>query len=170
MTRKILHVLQTFIFKADYESSIAGPEILWMGLFFLIKVNEQKAVKVVCVWCKVKLHCVEETLSSFPCGVFGRASVTESAGPAGDSVNTGTSKVLRGQECGLAVDVLLFVHPVHVLGNQTLHHGSFWLQDLQQKIQILKWIWSKVQIIFFHKELHTVYIVPIDLIWCPVRL
>lgn len=31
-------------------------------------------------------------------------------------------------------------------------------------------IWSKVQIILFHKELHTVYIVPIDRIWCHVRL
>lgn len=96
-------------------------------LFFSHKGKRQKAVEVVCVWWKVKLHCVEETL----CGVLGRASVTESAGPAGDSVNTGMSKVLRGKECGFAVDVLLFVHPVHVLGNQTLHDGSFWLQDLE---------------------------------------
>lgn len=117
--------------------------IMDVCLFFIpYKGKREKAVKAVCVWWKVKLHCVEETLWSFPCGVFGRASVTESAGPAGDSVNTGTSKVLRGQECGFAVDVLLFVHPVHVLGNQALHDGSFWLQDLQHQKKQTSEAWS----------------------------
>lgn len=38
-----------------------------------------------------------------------------------------------------------FVHSVDVLGNQTLHDGSFWLQDLEQQHKQMFWTDSEAK-------------------------